>query len=314
MEAHLLVVHRLFQPLHFFQPLLAALRQLDRLFAVVHAVAANDGLLPLDLRLLHVVFLQLPLEVGLALHGELIVVAGVLGQMRLPKLGHVVAHGVQEIAVVRNHHHGALVLAQRVLQPLGAAQIQVVGGLVQHQQIRLHQQDARQTQPRLFAAGEQARLLLPPLLREAETGQHALHAAGPLIAARVLKARGQAGVGVAQALHFLRVGVLFGHFRFQLAQTGFHALHVVKHARKLLRHGQVALDVGVLGQKAHRRALHQRHRALVRLQTAGDDLEHRALSAAVHAHDAHARVLRQRETDVRQHAVHDKGFGNIGKR
>ena len=58
----------------------------------------------------------------------------------------------------------APVLSQRVLQPLRRFQIEMVGRLVQHEQLGLHEQYPRQAQPRLFTAGEQTRGLLAPLL------------------------------------------------------------------------------------------------------------------------------------------------------
>ena len=64
-KAHvLLIVHRSFQFFHLFQPLFPAFRRADGLFAVVHAVALDDGLLTGDLRLLQLVFAYLPLDVG----------------------------------------------------------------------------------------------------------------------------------------------------------------------------------------------------------------------------------------------------------
>ena len=93
----------------------------------------------------------------------------------------------------------------------------MVRRLVQHQKLRLGQQQARQTQPRLFAAGQQVRRLLLAAAGEAETGQHALNAAGPFVAARVLKAIHQPGIGAGELVEGGGIVVLFGHFSLHLA-------------------------------------------------------------------------------------------------
>ena len=96
LEAHaqLLLALRPFQAFHLFKPLLAALRRLDGLFAVKHAIALDDGLLPRNLRLLQVVFLDLALDVRLTLYGKNVVIALVLHDVPHGDLSHAVAHGV----------------------------------------------------------------------------------------------------------------------------------------------------------------------------------------------------------------------------
>ena len=178
-EAHLLFADRLFEPLHLFEPLFAAFRRFDRFFAIVHAIAGDDRLLAHDFRLLELVFLQLALEIRLAQARKAIVIALVLRQPPHRKLRHAVADRIQEIAVVRNDQHGALVFLQRVLQPFDRREIQMVRRLVQHQKLRLRQKQSRQAEPRLFAAGQQIRRLRFTTARKSETREHALNAAGP---------------------------------------------------------------------------------------------------------------------------------------
>ena len=59
----------------------------------------------------------------------------------------------------------------------------MVGGFVQQQQLRLGQQQPRKTQARLFAAGQYAGGVVFAPLRKAQSREHALHTAGPFIAA-----------------------------------------------------------------------------------------------------------------------------------
>ena len=59
---------------------------------------------------------------------------------------------VQEVAVMGHDHHGAGVIVQRVLQPGDAFRVQMVGRLVQQQQVGLFQQQLAQRDPPLLAA------------------------------------------------------------------------------------------------------------------------------------------------------------------
>ena len=54
---------------------------------------------------------------------------------------------VQKLAVVADHDHGALVALEPGLQPDQGVQVQVVGGLVEQQQVRGAHQRAGQLQP-----------------------------------------------------------------------------------------------------------------------------------------------------------------------
>ena len=66
--------------------------------------------LSLDFRLLKVVFLDLPFKVGFALYGKLVIVPGILSDARLPEFCHVVADGIQEIAVMSNDYDCTIVV------------------------------------------------------------------------------------------------------------------------------------------------------------------------------------------------------------
>ena len=47
------------------------------------------------------------------------------------------ADGVQEVAVMADHDDGAVKVQQEVLQPVDGVDVQVVGGLVHHQDVRI---------------------------------------------------------------------------------------------------------------------------------------------------------------------------------
>ena len=98
------------------------------------------------------------LLLGLEASALLLEPAGVvaLERMALPALeledppGHV----VEEVAVVGDGHDGAVVVAERPLQPRDRLGVEVVGGLVEQQQVGLGQQQPAERHSALLAAGE----------------------------------------------------------------------------------------------------------------------------------------------------------------
>ena len=310
-KAHLLFADGLFHPFDFVQLLFPAFRGPDGAFGVIHAIAGDDGLLPGDFRLLHFIFLQPPLQIGLALLGELIVIALVLIDAPHAHLGHAVAHAVHEIPVVGDDHDAAPIFPQGILQPLGGGQIQMVGGLVQHQKLRLGQQKPRQAQPGLFAAGEQRRLLAALIVGKAQARQHALNAAGPFVAPRVLEPVHQPGIIPGKLGEGLRVVMQRRHLLFHFPQAGFHAPHGFEHPLQFLLHGVIRGNVRLLGEHAHPRALKEGNGARIRLQFSGDHAKEGGLSRAVDPHHAHALAGLQNQAGVLQHRTGDKGLGYV---
>ena len=61
---------------------------------------------------------------------------------------------VQEVAVVGDRDDGARIAAQMLLEPLHALGVEVVGRLVQQQQVRTLQQQPAQRNSAAFAAGQ----------------------------------------------------------------------------------------------------------------------------------------------------------------
>ena len=93
----------------------------------------------------------------------------------IPDLDDLVDRDVQEIAVVRDQHEGERVIGQVLLQPVAGFQIQVIGGLVQQQQVRFFEQQLGQRDAHLPAAGKFLGALVPLLVREPEPGEHGAH-------------------------------------------------------------------------------------------------------------------------------------------
>ena len=82
------------------------------------------------------------------------VVALVRVEVAAVDLGDPLGDVVEEVPIVGHGEHGAGVLGQVLLQPEHALGVQVVGGLVEQQQVGLLQQQPGERDPALFAAGE----------------------------------------------------------------------------------------------------------------------------------------------------------------
>ena len=98
-----------------------------------------------------------------------------------------VHHAVEEVAVVRDDEQRAGVALEPVLQPDDGVEVEVVGRLVEQQQVGRAHQRLREVQAHAPAAGEARHRLLHLLVREAQAEQQLLGA----------RAHG-VGVGVAQ--------------------------------------------------------------------------------------------------------------------
>ena len=107
-----------------------------------------------DLGLFLFVLLHPLLIAALLLHSVKAVIAGVELRLAVFDLNDPGHGAVQEVAVMGDGHHGAPELLDVVLQPLGGVEVQVVGGLVQQQDICVLQDQAAQVHPGLFPAGE----------------------------------------------------------------------------------------------------------------------------------------------------------------
>ena len=176
---------------------------------------------------------------------------------------------------------GALVGLDVLLQPDGGVQVQVVGGLVQQQDLRVHQDQAGQVDPGLLAAGQVGKELFPERLLNAQTGADLLQPGLGLIAAPGLEGHLEPVVPGQQVL--VSPGELVG----QLLHLLLHGLQVVEGRPKDLLHGKARGKDRDLGDEAHALAGGDDHITAVGMLLAGEDSEESGLARAVPAQDAH---------------------------
>ncbi len=91
---------------------------------------------------------------GAARRNERVVAAGIERELAVFEMQDEFGRGVQKIAVMADDQHRAAIAPQEILQPQHAFQIEIVGGLVQQQQIGAGEQDRRQRHAHAPAAGK----------------------------------------------------------------------------------------------------------------------------------------------------------------
>ena len=147
-----LPLRRHLDALHFLEHLDAALhlRRLRRLVAE----AIDELLHARDLFVLPLLRFAQPIQPGIALHDILGVVAVIVGQRAQREIGDARDDRVEEIAIVRHEDHGVRVVGEVALEPVARLEIEVIGRLVEQQQIRLAEEQLRQREAHLPAAGQ----------------------------------------------------------------------------------------------------------------------------------------------------------------
>ena len=169
--------------LHAVQALLPA----QRLARTLPRTVAFDEvlLLPDELLLPHVLGLLPPFALGLEV-AVLAVVALVRGELAVVDLPYLGCHLVEEVAVVRDDYEGMRRSAEEALQPAQAVEVEVVGRLVEDEQVGFRQQRLGQGCTGALAAarlvdGHVERIHLQP-----DAGNDTLQAVLIVVAARGL--------------------------------------------------------------------------------------------------------------------------------
>ena len=169
-EMDLLALERHFDRHHLLEHLDPALdlRRLGRLVAeaIDEHLDARDFLVLLALGFPHLLDARLVRDqVGA-------VVADVVGERAKRQIGDARDHGVEEETIVRDENDGVRIGVQVLFEPVPRLEIEMVGRLVEQQQVGRAQQQFGQRQTHLPAAGERFGLSLVVGRLEAEALQH----------------------------------------------------------------------------------------------------------------------------------------------
>ena len=248
---------------------------------VLEPLLALDVLLPLDLEAR-----RLGLQVG-----------GVVALVRVGptpvQLQDPLRDVVEEVPVVGDGDDRARVLGQVLLQPLDGLGVQMVGRLVEQEQVRLLEQQLAQGDPAPLAAGQHGDVGIG---RRAPQRVHRLLQLGVEVP----------GVAVVELLLELAhlgeervvVGIRLGQLGGDRVETVQQRLGLRDALLDVLQHRLRAVELRLLQQDAHRVAGRQDGVAVGRLVQPGHDLEHGRLAGTVRTHDADLRAGVERQRDV----------------
>ena len=211
-------------------------------------------------------------EIRAALGQHVGVAAGIFGPAAVAfGREHQVHDAIQEVAVVADEDDGAGIGAEHFLQHVQRFQIEVVGGLVQHQQVGGLGERARQHQAAALAAGQRAERRARLLRRE----QEILHVADDMLGLSA----DRDGIAAAAGQGFAERPVGIETFA-ALVERG---------------HGEVGAEP---------------HRAAVGRERAGEKADQRGLAAAVGADDADAVAAHHAQGEVLDDRPRVEGFAD----
>jgi hypothetical protein len=267
--------------LHALQGLDAALRLLGLAGLGLEAV---DELLQVgDLLLLLAEGGLLLLHVQRAHLLELAVVAAIARQLGIDDVQRDVGDGIQEFPVVADDDHRAGIALQPRLEPDQGVEVQVVGGLVEQQQVARAHQRAGQLQAHAPAAREAVDRQVELVRLEAQPQDQGLGARHGVVLAGI----GQVGVGVGERhadVGVVGLGLVAGlgdrQRLAQFDQAGIAADHEIGRRLAGLRH--------VLRHLRHAPLPGQREVAAILVQGAVEQGEQGRLAGAVAADQADA--------------------------
>ena len=261
---------------------------------LVQQLAAGSGLLGLGLvggesgdkllEFLDLVLVALVLLLDEVLHqlGGLVpevVVAHVHLDLVVVDVHDVGAHGVEEVTVVADHDDSAVVVQQEVVEPLHGGNVQVVGGLVQQQDVGVAEQGLCQQHLHLETGVQGLHVVIVQVHPNAQALENAAGVGLGLVAAHLgvlcLEVGGPQAVLIGEVL-LLVEGV---HLPANLVQG------LVAHDDRV-QHGVGVIGVLVLLQHGHAHLGQDGHRAAGGLQLAGEDFQKGGFASAVGADDA----------------------------
>ncbi len=228
---------------------------------------------------------------------EAVVVAGIERQRAVMQVQDMRRHGVEDVAVVADEQQPARPAPEEGLQPEAGLEVEVVGGLVEQEQVRLGEQGPGQRHAHAPAAGEAGER--PRLHRGVEA--EAVEDRRGARRRRIRRDRGEALVDVRQ---LAGIGGLVGRGGEQARALGVAGEDVLD--RGLVAAGRLLRD------EADARAAGELDLAAVGLQLARDQREQRRLARAVASHEAHAPSRGQRRGGALEDLVAAKAQRHVG--
>ncbi len=195
------------------------------------------------------------------------------------ELQHRGADRLEEPAVVRHEHDRRVERLQVRLQPLERGDVEVVGRLVEQEQVGIARERAGQRRAGELPAGERGELPVQVLVAEAEAVEGRVDALAPVVAAGVL----QAGLRARVRVHHGEVAL--GHLLLQLAQAGLEREEVAAAAEHVVAQGEVAVARRALVVELHADVLGEHELPAVHRRLPREHPQQRRLARAVAARE-----------------------------
>ena len=190
--------------------------------------------------------------------------------------------GVHEGAVVADEKNGAVVAGEEGLEPLDALEVEVVGWLVEHQQVWVAQEELGERDAHLPAAGEVLRGLVEVLYGKAESREDLAGAALKLVATEALEAVLGVTILLQQTVK-LGAGLGGGDLLLELGDQALVALDLLGAVNDLGKRSLLAGELGLLLQVPDGGLLGKGDGALVCGLQAHENLEEGGLAGTVGA-------------------------------
>ena len=206
---------------------------------------------------------------------------------------------------MRDDHHRAVARVEDVFQPAYRVDVEVVGRLVEQQDVRVGEQRLRQQHAQLEAGRDRAHRPLVQLDRDAHAEQQFPGARLGGVTVVFGELRLQIGGAHVVFLAGIRVGIDRIALRHRRPHLGVAHHHHIQHAHVLK--GEL-----VLAQLAETLVLVDHHVAGSRLQVAAEDLHEGGFAAAVRADQPVTIAVAEFDGDVFKQGLGPELHGDIG--
>ena len=241
----------------------------------------------LDLRLLLQVLLHTLLITPFLLHGIEAVVSAVKLRLAVLDLNDTGHDTVQEIAVMRDYHHSSTETADILFQPFRCMKVQVVGRLVQQEDIGILQNEAAQVHPGLLSTGKLVKKLGPHMIGNRKAVCDLIDRHIGIITAKDLEALAELTIAAQDSI----IGLPCRHALLHLLHLPCHALEPPKGAAQHIFHRIPHRVHRDLGNKTYPAALSYGDISLIVVQFAGQNLKKCGFSCTVAAKKSHPFAL-----------------------
>ena len=236
------------------------------------------------------------------------VIAGVKLRFAVFDLNDPVHGAVQKVAVMGDGHHGAPEFLDIGLQPLRSVKVQMVGRLIQQQNVRILQNQAAKVHPGLFSAGKLVEQPAPHIVGNGQAVGHLADGHVRIVSAEHLKPLGKTAIALQNGrvrLPRRHAARQFFHFSGQGVESPEGRAQHIVHGVPLRVHRD-------LRDQTHAVTRRNGDGALVAVQFSYQYFEQRGLAGAVFAQQTYPLPLIDLKGDAIQNIVaHLKGFYKV---